>query len=323
MAKRPPSESEAEELSPEEVEAKRKEAELEDGRMPFMSHLSELRDRVRNAAIWFVLAFLVCWYFAEDIFKWLRSPLFEIWAQHTVPFVKAGSPEDWGAPRLIFTGLTQPFWVDMSIGLWAGVFGASPFIFYQLWRFIAPGLYKKERRLAFFFAFFSGVFFICGALFCFYLTLPKLFSFLLSYNGDGLQSLPNIQDYLDLTRDSMLAFGAIFEMPLLIYFLALVGVVTHRSLWKFSRWFIVLAFVIGAILTPGPDVVSQFMMATPMIVLYNVSILLAWRVTVRREREAAALAAKSVDAPVRKKKKIIEVEDDDDNTTGSAEPPKS
>jgi sec-independent protein translocase protein TatC len=316
--------AEDDELSPEELEEKRKQAELEDGRMPFVNHLVELRDRVRNAAIWFILAFLVCWYFAEQIFEWLREPLFAIWRLHTAPFIKPDE-FDWGQPRLIFTGLTQPFWVDMSIGLWAGVFAASPFIFYQLWRFIAPGLYKKERRVAFTFAFFSGVFFICGALFCYYLTLPKLFEFLLSYNSNGLQSLPNIQDYLDLTRDSMLAFGAIFEMPLLIYFLAMVGLVTHRSLWKFSRWFIVLAFIIGAILTPGPDVVSQFLMATPMIVLYNISILLAWQVTAKREREARALEARNASAPKKKKKKIIvEVEDDDDdNTKGSAEPPKA
>ena len=99
----------------------------------------------------------------------------------------------------------------------------------------------------------------------------------------------SMDTYFDLTRDMMLAFGAIFELPLLIYFLAMVGLVTHRGLWKFSRWFIVLAFIIGAILTPGPDVVSQFMMALPMIVLYNVSILLAWRVTKRREAKAKAL----------------------------------
>jgi sec-independent protein translocase protein TatC len=193
---------------------------------------------------------------------------------------------------MIYTGLTQPFWVDMSIGLWAGVFVASPFIFYQLWRFIAPGLYKKERKITVAFAVFSAVFFVAGALFCFEFALPKLYNFLLSYNSRDLQSLPNIQEYLDLTRDSMLAFGAIFEMPLLIYFLALVGMVTHRGLWKFSRWFIVLAFVIGAILTPGPDVVSQFMMATPMIVLYNLSILLAWRVTAKRERADAEQRAR-------------------------------
>jgi sec-independent protein translocase protein TatC len=133
---------------------------------------------------------------------------------------------------------------------------------------------------------------VCGALFCFYFALPKLYNFLLSYNSRNLQSLPNIQEYMDLTRDSMLAFGAIFEMPLLIYFLAMIGLVTHRSLWRFSRWFIVLAFIIGAILTPGPDVISQLMMALPMIALYNISILLAWRVTTKRERAQAAQRAR-------------------------------
>ena len=264
-----------------EEEAPDADAELEGGRMPFLSHLAELRDRVRNAALFFMLAFVVCWYFADDIFSWLKDPLIEVWHAHQD---KLGSD-----PHLAYGRLTEPFWVDMSIGMWAGIFVASPFIFYQLWRFIAPGLYKRERRTTVAFACFSAIFFVCGALFCFYFALPKLYDFLLSYNTEGLKSLPNIQEYLDLTRDMMLAFGAIFELPLLIYFLAMVGLVTHRGLWKFSRWFIVLAFIIGAILTPGPDVVSQFMMATPMIVLYNVSILLAWRVTVRRERKAAAL----------------------------------
>jgi sec-independent protein translocase protein TatC len=276
---------------PTDDDEAQREAELEEGRMPFMSHLSELRDRVRNAALAFMAAFLVCWGFADRIFAWLREPLFDIWALHTGANLKPGDV-DWGRPRLIYTGLTQPFWVNMSVALWAGIFLAAPFIFYQLWKFIAPGLYKRERKVTIAFAGLSGVFFAGGALFCFYFALPALFRYMLQYNSVDLQSLPNIQDYLDLTRDSMLAFGAIFEMPLLIYFLAMVGLVTHRSLWKFSRWFIVLAFVIGAVLTPGPDVVSQFLMATPMIVLYNISILFAWRVTIKRERAAAALEAK-------------------------------
>jgi sec-independent protein translocase protein TatC len=280
MAKRPSP------VDDEPDEPVAKEADLDDGRMPFLAHLRELRDRVRNAAMFFIVAFLVCWFFAKEIFAWLREPLFVIWRQHTGPGIPAAL--DWGPPRLIYTGLTQPFWVDMSIGMWAGIFVASPFIFYQLWKFIAPGLYKRERRIGVAFAMFSAVFFISGALFCFYFALPKLYEFLLSYNSRDLQSLPNMQEYLDLTRDMMLAFGAIFELPLFIYFLAMIGLVTHRSLWKFSRWFIVVAFIVGAILTPGPDVVSQFMMATPMIVLYNVSILFAWRVTIKRERKAAA-----------------------------------
>jgi len=320
-------------------EESNKEAELEAGRMPFLSHLVELRDRVRNAAIYFTLAFLVCWYFAKEIFAWLREPLENIWMQHTGPALaelaayntnlakinatlapyhvkfplgEVTLPLDWGPFKLIYTQLTQPFWVDMSIGMWAGIFVASPFIFYQLWKFVAPGLYKKERRITVSFAVFSAVFFVSGALFCFEFALPKLYGFLLSYNDANLLSLPNIQDYLDLTRDMMLAFGAIFEMPLLIYFLAMVGLVTHRGLWKFSRWFIVLAFIIGAILTPGPDVVSQLMMALPMIVLYNVSILFAWRVTVKRERAAAALGARD-DAPA-KRKNDDDADGDDDKS---------
>jgi len=275
------------------------DSDLEQGRMPFLQHLSELRDRVRNAALAFMVAFLGCWYFAKSIFAWLCAPLFDIWYQHCEAIIegpscvghgliKAGT--SWGPPKLIYTGLTQPFWVDMSLAMWAGIFVASPVIFHQLWKFIAPGLYKRERKIGVTFAVTSAFFFISGALFCFYLALPKLFNFLLSYNSRDLKSLPNIQEYLDLTRDSMLAFGAIFELPLLIYFLAMIGLVTHRSLWRFSRWFVVLSFVIGAILTPGPDVVSQFMMALPMIVLYNVSILLAWRVTKKRERAAAGQA---------------------------------
>jgi sec-independent protein translocase protein TatC len=299
MAKQAATAGEPEELTPE--------AELEDGRMPFLAHLGELRDRVRNAALYFVVAFVVCWIFADRIFAWIREPLFHIWAQHHGDNLKPGDV-DWGPPKLIYTGLTQPFWVNMSLALWAGIFVASPFIFYQLWKFIAPGLYKRERRVGISFAVLSGIFFVAGALFCFYLALPRLFDFFLSYNSRDLQSLPSITEYLDLTRDSMLAFGVVFEMPLLIYFLAMIGMVTHRSLWKFSRWFIVLAFIIGAVLTPGPDVMSQVTMAVPMIALYNISILFAWRVTTKRERAQAEQRARE-DASATPKR-VVEVDDE-------------
>jgi len=277
-----------------------KDVELEDSRMPFLSHLRELRDRVRNAAIFFMLAFVICWYFSAEIYDWLKAPLFHVW-----------SVEKLGVPHIVFGKLTEPFWVDMSIGLWAGIFVASPFIFYQLWRFIAPGLYKKERRITVAFAIFSALFFISGALFCYRFVLENLYGFLLGYGDKNLQPMIMMQDYLDLTRDMMLAFGAVFELPLLIYFLAMVGLVTHRGLWKFNRWFVVLAFIIGAILTPSPDVVSQIMMATPMIVLYNLSIILAWRVTLKRERAANELAAREAAADAAERARRGSADDDD------------
>lgn len=279
-------------------------AELEDSRMPFLAHLRELRDRVRNAAIFFMLAFVVCWYFSKEIYDWLKAPLFHVW-----------EVEKLGVPHIVFGKLTEPFWVDMSIGLWAGIFVASPFIFYQIWKFIAPGLYKKERRITIAFAIFSAVFFISGALFCYRFVLENLYGFLLGYGDKNLQPMIMMQDYLDLTRDMMLAFGAVFELPLLIYFLAMVGLVTHRGLWKFNRWFVVIAFIVGAILTPSPDVVSQIMMATPMIVLYNVSILLAWRVTAKREKAARELEAReaAADAKERAAKRTRAGSEDDES----------
>ena len=285
----------------EESEETEQPGELEESRMPFLSHLRELRDRVRNAAIFFMLAFGVCWWRAKDIYEWLKAPLFNVW-----------QTEKLGKPHIVFGKLTEPFWVDMSIGLWAGIFLASPFIFYQLWKFIAPGLYKRERKITVAFAGFSAVFFISGALFCYRFVLENLYGFLLDYGDKELQPMIMMQDYLDLTRDMMLAFGAVFELPLLIYFLAMVGLVTHRSLWKFNRWFVVLAFIIGAILTPSPDVVSQMMMAAPMIVLYNLSILLAWRVTAKRERAEKELRAREAAADAEERAKRGDSDDDED-----------
>lgn len=257
-----------------------REAELDAGRMPFMEHIRELRDRVRNAAIAFVAAFGVCWYFSEDIYDWLRVPLSTAWSHHKVVLGDQ--------VRMQFDTITLPFWLYISVALWAGLFVASPFIFHQLWRFIAPGLYKRERRVGVMFAIASAICFVSGAAFCYYFCLLPLFDFMLGYAKPEQLPFLNIRDYFDLTRTMMLAFGAVFEMPVLIYFLSSIGLVTHRSLWRFNRWFVVIAFIIGAVLTPGPDVVSQLLMATPMIVLYNLSILIAFVVTRRREARASA-----------------------------------
>lgn len=287
------------------------QAELEESRMPFLEHLRELRDRVRNAAICFVVAFAVCFAFAEDIYRWLREPLFRVWAN-----LRQTKPE-LGAPNMAFGSLTEPFWVNMSVALWGGIFVASPFIFHQIWKFIAPGLYKRERRIGIWFAVFSAVFFVGGALFCYYIVLERMIDFLLGYATADSKPTLMLSPYLDLTRDLMLAFGAIFELPLLIFFLSMVGLVTHRGLWKFNRWFIVLAFVIGAILTPTPDVPTQLMMAIPMIALYNLSIIVSWIITKRRERADLELRQRERSADERERaarlaRGLPERTDDDD-----------
>ncbi|HVK76222.1 MAG TPA: twin-arginine translocase subunit TatC [Kofleriaceae bacterium] len=260
-------------------DADARERELDDGRMPFLEHLQELRVRFRNAAIFFFLGFVASWFFAEDIYAWLHEPLQRAWGKH---------PKLGEMATMNFGSIVEPFWVYVSVALWAGIFVSSPFIFHQLWKFVAPGLYKRERKVGVFFAIASAFFFIAGALFCYYVVLERLFEFLLGYAGDRLHPTLFMREYLDFTRNMMLAFGAVFELPVLIYFLARVGLVTHKSLWKFNRWFIVLAFILGAVLTPSPDVVSQVLMALPMIVLYNLSIVVAYFVGKQRDQAAAA-----------------------------------
>ena len=252
--------------------------DYEDKPQPLIEHLIELRRRLMWAVGAFFAAFLVCFYFAKDIYAWLKQPLFNVWDEKKL-----------GTPHVVFGKLTEPFWVEMSVALWAGIFVASPFIFYQLWKFIAPGLYKRERRVGIVFAAASAVCFVAGAAFCYYFALLPLFDFMLGLANPEELPFLNIRLYFDLTRTMMIAFGAVFEMPVLIYFLSSIGLVTHKSLWRFNRWFIVLAFIIGAMLTPGPDVVSQLLMAMPMIALYNASILIAYVVTKRRAKRAAAI----------------------------------
>ncbi len=255
------------------------ETELDDGRMPFLEHLRELRVRLRNAAIFFLIGFSGSWFFAEDIYAWLRVPLENAWAHHSD---RLGTDV-----KMHFGSIVEPFWVYLSVALWAGIFVSSPFIFFQLWKFVAPGLYKKERNTGIWFSVFSAAFFIAGAAFCYFFVLERLFVFLLGYANAKTEATLFLRDYFDLARNMMLAFGAVFELPVLIYFLAKIGLVTHRGLWKFNRWFVVIAFIVGAVLTPSPDVVTQVMMALPMIVLYNLSIIVAWVVVRNREKSVA------------------------------------
>lgn len=280
--------------------AERRQALDESATMPLAEHLRDLRLRLRNSIIALLGGFAVAYGFKHELALLMLRPYQRVWTQ------MQGKSEAFGEPSMYFTSMVEPFWAFFTLSLWAGVFIACPLIFHQIWKFIAPGLYEHERHYGLGFVLASVVCFLGGAVFCYLLVLEPVYEFLLGFATSNLQDMAElggaaaeatplglkpiltIQEYMGLARRMILAFGLIFELPLLIFFLSLVGVVTHRELWRFNRWWIVLSFVVGAILTP-PDIFSQILMAGPLVVLYNISIVIAWLVTRRRERRLAAM----------------------------------
>lgn len=273
----------------------------ENATMPFVEHLRELRLRVRNSIIALLGGFAVAYMYKEKIALLMLEPYRAVWAQ-----LKVTNPA-FEEPAMYFTSMTEPFWAFFMMSLWAGLFISSPLVFHQIWKFIAPGLYQNERRYGVGFVLASVVFFTSGAVFCYLFVLEPMYKFLLGFATDNLENMAGlsgagadgtplalrpmltIQEYLSLARRLILAFGLVFELPLVIFFLSLVGAITHRGLWKFNRWWTVISFIVGAILTPSPDIFSQILMAGPMIVLYNLSIIPAYIITRNRERAQAAL----------------------------------
>jgi sec-independent protein translocase protein TatC len=277
--------------------------------MPFVEHLRELRLRLRNSIIALAGGFGIAYMFKEEIALLMLEPYRRVWAA-----MKVTNPS-FGEPAMYFTSMIEPFWAFFTMSLWAGLFISSPFVFHQVWKFIAPGLYQHERRYGVGFVAASVIFFSGGGLFCYVWVLEPMYQFLLGFATDNLESMAGvaiasgdanplalkpmltIQDYLSLARRLILAFGVVFELPLVIFFLSLVGAITHRGLLKFNRWWTVISFVVGAILTPSPDIFSQILMAGPMIVLYNASIIPAYLITTRRERAQAAMERDEAAAP--------------------------
>ncbi|MFC7498738.1 twin-arginine translocase subunit TatC [Enterovirga sp. GCM10030262] len=250
-------------------------SEVDQSRAPLMDHLVELRRRLIWSAVALLLCFGGCFYFADRIFAFLAQPL-----------VEAFGP---GQGKLVYTKLYEAFFVEVRVAFFAAFFLAFPIIANQIWAFVAPGLYSKEKRAFLPFLIATPVLFLTGGALAYYVVMPTAFTFFLGYQGDigGIeqQALPSIGEYLSLVMHFILAFGIAFLLPVLLMLLERAGIVTREQLVRGRRYAILVAFIIAAVATP-PDILSQFMLAVPLILLYELSLIAIWFTERRRARDA-------------------------------------
>jgi sec-independent protein translocase protein TatC len=225
-------------------------------KMSFLDHLEELRKRLMVSFVAVGVGFFVCWTFAEKIFGKLQQPL--------TNFLPPGD-------KLAYTRLTAPFFLYMKVAFFAGLFLAAPVVLHQLWMFIAPGLYKRERRMAAPFIIFGSLFFIAGGYFGYRYLLPATCSFFVE-TGRQFKQMVTVDDYFGFASTIILATGLVFETPIIIFFLARLGIVTPAFLMQKFKYAVVLSFVIAAVVTPTPDMVTQAALAVPMILLYLIGV---------------------------------------------------
>lgn len=229
----------------------------EQEKIPFTAHLEELRKRLIVCFIAVGVGFVLSYGFKEKLFQILTRPLISV--------MQTGD-------KLIFTGLPEAFFTYLKVALLSGIILSTPVIFYQFWVFVAPGLYEKEKRHMIPIVFLSTFFFVGGSFFGYFIVFPYGFKFFLGFASEIIRPLPSMREYLSFASKLLLAFGLVFELPLIITFLAKLGMVSVSFLKKNRKYALLLFFVGAAILTP-PDVVTQVMMALPLILLYEISII--------------------------------------------------
>lgn len=242
--------------------------------MPLMAHLEELRKRIIFSVVGVLVGFFGCWSYADRIFGLVQQPLIQALRHHGL------------AGGLVYLNPTEPFNLYLEVGLVAGLFAASPFVFYQLWLFIAPGLYRTEKRYALPFVLGTVGLFISGGYFGYKMVYPASLDFLIGY-GERFQPMITIGEYTKLFVTIIVGLGLIFEMPVLVFFLAVMRVITARWMWRNFRYSILVIFVVAAMITPTTDILNMCLFAAPMVALYGVSIGVAWLVGSARQRRTA------------------------------------
>ena len=240
---------------------------------PLTEHLGELRNRIVVSLILVLATFAASFYYSEDLFHLMTVPIHNnVSFSIHYPFISF-SPGANPDMKLIFIAPAEAVWMHIKISFITAFIVSSPIIFYEIWRFIAPGLLEKERKHAIPFVFITTFLFLLGSLFCFIIILPFAMNFLLTYKTENLQPMISVGKYIDFCLKFILSFGAIFELPVIMVFLTKMGIVTPEFLAKNRKYSVLIAFILAALLTPTPDAFNQTLMAIPIIVLYETGIL--------------------------------------------------
>jgi sec-independent protein translocase protein TatC len=241
-----------------------------------LAHLDELRKRIIFAVGGVLVGFLSCWSYADRIFGLMQQPIIQALRHHGF------------GGGLVYLNPTEPFNLYLEVGLVAGLFAASPFVFYQVWMFVAPGLYRNEQRYVLPFLIGTAGLFIAGGLFGYKMVYPASLDFLIGY-GQRFQPMITIGEYTKLFLTIIVGLGLIFEMPILVLFLAWTRVITARWMWRNLRYAILAIFVLAAIVTPTSDILNMCLFAAPMLALYTISIGVAWLVNSSRRGGGGAV----------------------------------
>lgn len=233
---------------------------MEEDKLPVTDHLEELRRRLIKCLLAVAVGFVLSYSFSKQLFDFLTWPLIQ------------AMPAD---GKLIYTSLQEAFITYLKISFFAGIFIATPVIFYQIWKFVMPGLYEGERRYVLPFVITACIFFLMGASFAFFVAFPFGFRFFLGFTTERIQALPSMKEYLSLCMSLLLAFGITFELPVVMFFLARMGIVNHHALRRYRKYAILIISIVAAVLTP-PDILSMTMLGIPLYLLFELSVVVAY-----------------------------------------------